>query len=107
MNGIVGIKLKNLASGLREFLRGTDGAAHTYGLARNGIEQGPGTYAVTEIKGFWVVAQPTDDLTDMTFIDAGSPVSDIAKEAFTEGQFYPCHLSTITVGAGGNFILVI
>ena len=86
---------------------GTAGAKHVSGLARNFIRQTAGTYNATEIKGFWVEAAPSAADTAMTGIDAASAVTGIALEAFTEGQFYPVHLSTITVGTGGAFLLII
>lgn len=85
----------------------TGGAAHVYGLARNMVRQGAGTYNSSDVLGFWVEVVPTADDTDITPIDAGAAIEDIDKGSFVIGQFYPIHASAITVGTTGQFLLLI
>ena len=85
-------------------LRSIAGAGVVYGLARNAVSQGAGTYNSTEIMGYRVVVAGTGDWTINGV--AGGAVT-IAAAGMVVGQVYPEHLDSITVGTGGTAVLYI
>jgi len=84
---------------------GTGGAAHVYGLARNCVVQGAGTYNATEVLGFVCSVASSADWS-ITPKD-GTAVTTIDKGTFAAGQTYPIHATSITVGTGGEALLFI
>lgn len=85
----------------------TNKSAHVYGLGSNFVRVAATSYSTTEILGIWVEAQPTADDSAITPVGGGAAVTAIDAAAFVEGAFLPLHASSVTVGTGGEFILII
>jgi hypothetical protein len=79
-----------------------------YAMGRNLIKRVPadGAYTTTETVGIWVATAPTSDDTAITPVD-GSALTSMTKGLFAAGQIYPIHASSVTVGTGGVFYLLI
>jgi len=87
---------------------GTGGAAHVYGAIRNWVKRipGDGAYTATDVLGIWVAAVPTADDTAITPI-GGTADTAVVKELFIVGDILPIHATSVTVGTGGIFYLII
>ena len=82
----------------------SNGAAHFYALARKPVKQAAGTYSATEILGYRVLTAPTADDSALTGVD-GTAQTALPAAGFAAGSTYAEHLSSITVGTGGVFLL--
>ena len=86
--------------------RGTDGAAHVYGLAKSSVRVSSGTYNTTEILGYRVLVAGSGTLT----LSPISGVTDIVLTAaeVTSMGFLPMpeHLDSITLGNVDMEVLV-
>lgn len=102
MNGSISIKLKNLSTGLRDFLRGEDGAVSVYGLVRNAERIATLANHTTPYKGFYVQEAGTSAWT-ITLVDSGVSFS------FTplDHTFYPWHTKSINLtGVTGSPVFI-
>jgi len=95
---------QDAATGRSEAQKGTNGSAHFYALARKPVKQAAGTYSATEILGYRVLTAPTADNSALTGVD-GVAQTALPAAGFAAGSTYSEHLSSITVGTGGVFLL--
>ena len=88
--------------------RFTSGAANVSALIRNWVKRvpGDGAYTATEVLGIIVGTAPTSDDTAITPI-GGTAQTSLLATMFPVSDRIPIHASSVTVGTGGVFYLVI
>lgn len=104
------VRLTNPDTDKSSNLRGSNGASHVYGMARNAptAPVAAGTAYIPpagmEIYGFQVLTVGTGAWT-MTFKDAAAATTGLHQDGFPAGGIYPFHLTAITTPAGATILV--
>ena len=85
-------------------LHRSDGAQAIYALARSPVILSAGVYNANEVKGLMILVPGSADWS-ITGVDGAAQTIPVA--AITAGHEWGVHLSTITVGTGGQALVYI